>query len=86
MPALSVNELSCQELVELVTAYLDGAMPAPDRLRFDAHLAGCRGCQAYLHQMQQMIKIVGRLTEAGVPQTGKQRLLDAFRSWKASAG
>jgi anti-sigma factor RsiW len=58
-------------------------MPAPDRVRFDAHLAGCRGCQAYLHQMRQTIQTVGRLTEDGVPDEARQRLLDSFRTWKA---
>ena len=45
------EQLSCQELVELVTDYLDGALPPPDRARFEAHIAGCDGCRAYLEQI-----------------------------------
>ena len=54
-------EMTCQELVELVTEYLEGALPASDRRRFDEHLAECPHCVAYLDQMRITIRLVGRL-------------------------
>ncbi len=63
MAAVHVAELTCRELVELVTEYLEGTLPEPERLRFDAHLAECPYCQTYLEQMRQTIAPVGRLTE-----------------------
>jgi anti-sigma factor RsiW len=75
--------LTCQELVELVTEYLEGALPPEERSRFDTHLARCRGCRASLRQMQQTIRLAGRLTEDDLPEGTKQRLLHAFRVWKS---
>jgi anti-sigma factor RsiW len=77
------NELSCKELVELVSDYLEGALPPPERTRFEAHLAGCRGCRAYLQQMRLTIRTLGTLTEEAIPDEAKRKLLDVFRSWKA---
>jgi predicted anti-sigma-YlaC factor YlaD len=75
--------LTCQELVELVTDYLEGALAPEDSTRFEAHLAGCRGCRAYLSQVRQTIRLTGRLTEDAVPEVTKQTLLHAFRTWKS---
>ena len=57
------DELTCQELVEIVSDYLEGALPAGDRERFEAHLEICEGCRRYLDQMRTTIRVVGRLTE-----------------------
>ena len=79
--------MNCKELVELVTNYLEGKLPVPERQRFEAHLSGCAGCQNYLDQMQTTIRLSGRLTEDHLPPDGKDKLLQAFRQWKAkSAG
>jgi anti-sigma factor RsiW len=58
----SVEALSCQELVELVTDYLEDALPSEERTRFEAHLAECGNCQQYLHQMRRTIELTGTLT------------------------
>ena len=50
--------MSCQELVELVTDYLEGALAADDRARFEEHLGECAGCRAYLAQMQSALRLV----------------------------
>jgi anti-sigma factor RsiW len=55
--------MACQELVELVTEYMEGALPAEDRVRLEGHLAACPGCLAYLHQMRVTICVVARLRE-----------------------
>jgi anti-sigma factor (TIGR02949 family) len=76
------NELSCQELVELVTEYLEGILPAHERARFEDHLAICPGCSNYLDQMRRTIQMVGALKEETIPEEAKEQLLLAFRAWK----
>jgi anti-sigma factor RsiW len=78
--------MTCRELVELVTDYLEGALPDADRERFDAHLAGCTGCREYLEQMRSTIALVGRLDEADTPPAPREALLAAFRGWHAGRG
>ncbi len=77
------NELSCQELVELVTDYLEGALPPADCARFEAHLIECDGCTRYLEQMRLTIAAVGRLTEESIEPSARADLLRLFRDWKA---
>jgi anti-sigma factor RsiW len=78
-----VGDLSCQELVELVTDYLDGALPAGERARFDAHLEECEGCTRYVEQIRATIAVAGRTPELEArPEVGS--LLDAFRDWHRS--
>jgi anti-sigma factor (TIGR02949 family) len=79
------NSLSCRELTEIITDYLEGAMTAAQRKRFDDHVAECKGCAHYLQQMRHTIAITGRLTEEQVPEEAKERLLAAFRDWKSGA-
>ena len=75
-------ELSCQELVELVTDYLEGALPAQARARFEEHLAKCTGCSNYLAQMRRTISALGRLSEESIPPQARDDLLGVFRNWK----
>jgi anti-sigma factor RsiW len=75
-------ELTCKELVELVTAYFDGALPSDERARFERHLAGCGGCTVYVEQMRQTITLVGGLREQDVSPEAERSLLHAFRDWK----
>jgi anti-sigma factor RsiW len=74
--------LTCRELVELVTDYLEGALPARERARFEAHLPTCSGCRAYLEQMRTTIRLTGRLTEDAIPEQATAELLRVFRDWK----
>jgi anti-sigma factor RsiW len=74
--------LSCQELVELVTAYLDGELPAPERARFDAHLGECGGCRAYVEQIRETIRLTGKLREESLSPEARDALLAAFRDWR----
>jgi anti-sigma factor RsiW len=78
---MTVDELACQELVEVITDYLEGTLPPHDRARFEAHLAECRGCDTYVAQMRQTIRGLRRLDEDALPATTKQDLLRLFRSW-----
>jgi anti-sigma factor RsiW len=79
---MSAADLTCQELVELVTDYFEGALAPEARQRFEAHVQGCDGCQAYVDQMRQTIRLAGELTPAQVSEAAQQRLLAAFRDWK----
>jgi len=74
--------LTCKELVELVTDYLEDALPPPDRDRFEAHLQTCTGCTRYLDQMRRTIRVMGKLTEASIEPEAQQNLLQIFRNWK----
>jgi predicted anti-sigma-YlaC factor YlaD len=75
-----VTELDCDEFVELVTAYLDGALSAEDQQRVLDHLGLCDGCSTYLDQVRVTIEAVGEQTEPeALPDTGRARLLEAFR-------
>lgn len=76
------RDLSCQELVELVTDYLEGALPSGDRARFDAHLATCPHCRIYLEQMRHTVAALGHLPAAAVSPAALQVLLEHFRRWK----
>lgn len=75
-------ELTCRELVELVTDYLEGSMEPIERRRFEEHLVFCTGCSTYLAQMRQTIGVVGRLTEDDVAEPAREELLEVFRDWK----
>jgi len=77
--------LTCQELIELVTDYLEGALPSPERRRFEDHLKGCTGCARYLAQIRQTIEIVGELREEAIGDEAKSELLSVFRDWKSGA-
>jgi predicted anti-sigma-YlaC factor YlaD len=78
------GELACQELVELVTDYLEGTLPTAERARFEEHLQGCSGCRAYLEQMRQTIRMLHRLTEDALAPEAKEELLRVFRNWKTA--
>ena len=75
--------LTCQELVELVTAYLEGGLADPDRARFEEHIATCDGCTNYLEQMRTTIRVTGMLTPESLSEAASTELLAAFRSWRA---
>jgi anti-sigma factor RsiW len=79
----TVEQLSCRELVELVTDYLEGALPADGHARFEAHIARCDGCTTYLEQMRTTIELVGRLEPEDVTPEAEAALVEAFRNWKS---
>ena len=79
--SIALAHLSCRELVELVTAYLEGALPAGARKRFEAHLSQCDGCSSYLEQMRTTIRLSGVLRAEDVSPEAERALVEAFRSW-----
>jgi predicted anti-sigma-YlaC factor YlaD len=76
------TDLTCRELVDLVTDYLEGALPPRDRLDFERHLVWCSFCRDYLDQMRTTIELTGRPDDAEPPAPLREQLLDAFRDWK----
>jgi hypothetical protein len=76
------EDLSCAELVEIVTEYFEGALPTSHQLRFEEHVIFCEGCATHLLQMKETIRVVGVLTEDDVPDQAADELLAAFRGWK----
>ena len=71
--SVDVAQLSCQELVELVTDYLEGALAPEEAARFEAHIGRCTGCAAYLEQFRQTIVLAGRLTRGVAAARGRER-------------
>lgn len=78
------RDLTCKELVELVTGYLEGSLRGRRRRRFEAHLAACDGCTRFLRQMEATIRVTGTLTEEQVTEEQRAVLLTAFRGWSTS--
>lgn len=77
-------ELTCQEFVELVTDYLEGALSREDRARFESHLADCPDCSVFLEQMRRTINAIGYLPEAAITPEIKAEMLTRFRGWRRS--
>jgi len=78
---MSDRALTCHEVIEIISDYLEGALPADDHRRVEEHLAICDGCTTYLEQMRETIRLTGMLTEEQIPEDQKRDLLEAFRTW-----
>jgi anti-sigma factor RsiW len=77
------QDLVCREAVELVTDYLEGALGGRDRARFEAHLAGCPHCTAYLAQMRATLDALGRIEPERLEPEVQDELVALFRRWQA---
>lgn len=76
------TELTCREIVDLVTDYLEGALAREERLDFERHLVWCGWCRDYLDHMRKTIEITGRPDQTEPPSPLREELLEAFRGWK----
>jgi anti-sigma factor RsiW len=74
--------LSCRELVELVTDYLEGALPADEQARFQGHLEACDPCVDYIEQIRLTASAAGRVEEDDLDPASRDALLTEFRDWK----
>jgi anti-sigma factor RsiW len=81
--SIGLAHMRCSELVELVTAYFEGALSIGDRMRFELHLTDCDGCSAYLDQMRRTIELTGTLRIDDVSPEAEAALVEAFRNWKS---
>lgn len=75
------EDLVCQQVVELITEYLEGTLSRRDRRRFEHHLRACPHCSAYLAQMRMTIAATGRLTPEDLTPEVRQEFTDLFRTW-----
>jgi anti-sigma factor RsiW len=80
----SPDHISCRELVELVTGYLEGGLPAAEIALFEQHLNFCEGCVWYVEQLRGTIAAAGRIAEEDIAPEDRDRLLTAFAGWSAS--
>jgi hypothetical protein len=71
-------------VVELVSDYLEQALPADDATTFEQHLNFCEGCVWYVDQVRKTVEGAGELRAEDVPEETKDRLMTAFRDWKRS--
>ena len=77
-----IGDMDCNELVELVTAYLDGSLDPDTRARFDVHLLECDGCANYLQQFRSTVDTLGMVDDETLDPSFRDRLLEAFRHWR----
>jgi anti-sigma factor RsiW len=77
-----IDEMACNELVEVVTDYLEGTLTEKDRMRFEAHLTECPYCAQYVEQFRETISATGELTPDSIPAERRAELLEAFRGWR----
>jgi predicted anti-sigma-YlaC factor YlaD len=76
------TEMTCKELVELVTDYLEGTLADDVRVKLENHLSGCEGCTHYVEQMRQTIRLAGKVREESLTPDQRDDLLRLFRDWK----
>jgi anti-sigma factor RsiW len=79
------TDISCLELVELVTEFLEGRLDPQERLRIEKHLVLCEGCATYLEQMRRTVSLVGELREEHVSPEAFDSLVGLFRRWKQAS-
>ncbi len=77
------KDVACRDLVELVTDYIEGALPRRVRVGVDRHLERCPGCRTVIAQMRETIWMTGTITEDQIPADYRESLLMAFRGWKS---
>jgi hypothetical protein len=78
---MAVREITCQQLVELVTEYLEDRLPVEERLLFEEHLAFCTWCVTYLEQMRQTIQVAGTLREDDLDPHARDAMLKVFKEF-----
>jgi anti-sigma factor (TIGR02949 family) len=74
--------LTCREVLDMLTEYLDGALAPMDHARVAAHLEECEACTRYLEQFAATIELTAALREDAVPDDVRESLLAAFRTWR----
>ena len=80
------SPMVCQEVVELVSDYLEGTLSGRDRRRFERHLAGCPHCTEYLAQMRETIRLTGRLVPEDLSPQMREEFTELYRRWREDEG
>jgi anti-sigma factor RsiW len=81
MITTDAHELACRQIVELVTDYLEGALPESERLAFEAHLSTCDGCATYLAQIRTTLAALPEACDENAPPAARDDLLRLFGGW-----
>jgi predicted anti-sigma-YlaC factor YlaD len=76
--------LTCRDIVQLVTDYLEGGMAPESRLQFERHVAVCPPCRGFLAQMRETVRVSGEVTEESLSPEAREHLLAAFRHWRSA--
>ncbi len=84
-PDTAAADLQCRELVELITAYLEDALPAPTRAQFDAHIRNCPDCCTYVSDMVLLVQRIGDLREQWPQALDRARLRTLFHNWRKTS-
>lgn len=74
--------MTCEQFVELVTAYLEGTLDASTTVRFTTHLAECDGCDVYLAQIRETVDLLSALTAESLTVPAREHMLAAFHDWQ----
>ncbi len=82
MLSLRHKDIVCQQAVELVTDYLEGALSRRDRRRFEAHLRACPNCTAYVEQIRITILLAGAIDAEDLTPKAREELRDLYRGWR----
>jgi len=83
MPGVLRRDLVCQQVVEMVTAYLEDALSRSDRRRLEKHLAGCALCTEYVAQIRETIRLTGRVAPEDLTPQMRADLTEVYRRWRA---
>ena len=83
MLSLRRKDIVCQQAVELVTAYLEGALSRRERRRFEAHLRACPNCSAYLEQIRLTIELSGTIEPEDLTAEAREDLTGLYRRWRS---
>jgi anti-sigma factor RsiW len=83
MASEALQPLTCQDLVELVTDYLEGALSELDRARFEEHIELCPMCQVHLEQLRVTVRELGQLRERDIDPAILAEMQARFRDWNA---
>jgi anti-sigma factor RsiW len=76
-------EIPCQQVVELISDYLEGALSVRDRRRLEHHLAGCPHCSAYLAQMRETLRLTGQLVPEDLSPEMEREFSEVYRQWRS---
>jgi anti-sigma factor RsiW len=82
MSLFTPQSIPCQEIVEIITDYLEGNLSRRDRRRFDHHIAGCEHCTAYLEQMRETLRLTGRLVPEDLTPAMQSEFEALYRRWQ----
>ena len=76
------HDITCRQVVALMTDYLDDALGPDDQALMEAHLAECEGCAEHLRQIRITVAVTGRIREEDLTPAVRDDLMDLYRRWR----